>query len=90
MINKHSEDTILFNKELLSELLKHYPLDKHDLLILQIKSMEVFFNQHKEEYINDVGFRKAVDLMLSNILRGSFVGVQLNISSGEEVKEEKQ
>jgi hypothetical protein len=68
------QEVTLFDKDLVEQLLLHYPQDKRELLLFQIKSINVFFDKHKSEYIEDTGFRKAIDLMLTEILSGAFVG----------------
>ena len=84
------QEAVLFNKELIEQLLTHYPEDKQELLLFQIKSIGEFFDKHKSDYVEDLGFRKAVDLMLSEILCGSFIGISLISNDSQEIKEEKQ
>ncbi len=85
MSEEIKKDETLFNQQLSDELLKHYPIEKHELLTIQIKALNDFFNENKEEYVVNQGFRKATDLMLSEVLKGSFIGLDLetNMKDGE-------
>lgn len=72
---------LIFNKELIAELLNHYPEDKHQLLMVQIDVMSNFFQEYSKDYVNDEGFRKAFDLLLSNVLNGTFIGFNPSVEN---------
>jgi hypothetical protein len=84
MMENTQKEALLFNKELIDQLLTHYPEDKHELLLLQIQSIGDFFDKYKIDYVENSGFRKAVDLMISEILSGAFVGFFPNLQQKEE------
>jgi hypothetical protein len=68
-----NEHFSLFDENLINELLHHYPKEKHQLLLIQIGAMSDFFEKNSSEYTTNEGFRKAFDLMLSDVLSGVFL-----------------
>lgn len=63
----------LINEETLKELLEHYPKSHHKLVTNQIKRMESIIEENKDRYSNDLSFRSALDLILSEVIMGSFI-----------------
>lgn len=63
----------LIQDEVLKEILEHYPKEQHKLLTVQIKRMESLIEENKDRYTNDLSFRTAFDLMLNEMIMGSFI-----------------
>lgn len=63
----------LIQEEVLREILEHYPKEQHELLSLQIKRIEALIEKNKDMYSEDLSFRIALDLILNEIIMGSFI-----------------
>lgn len=59
--------------EQLSELLTHFSADVHELLIRQLSLLSALIITHQEAYSQDEGFRRAMDLILVNVMHGKFL-----------------
>ena len=65
----------LISKEILNEVLQHHPEDKHQLLKLQILAIEDTIDKHINRYKYSSDFRDAIDIVLSEILQGKYLGI---------------
>lgn len=63
----------LIQDEVLKEILEHYPKEQHKLLSAQIKRIESLIDENKDRYGSDLSFRTAFDLILNEIIMGSFI-----------------
>lgn len=65
---------MLISEETLNQLLKFYPEDKQKLIKSQMKVLENFIIKNKEEYSNNPEYSKAIDSILTLIMKGELVG----------------
>ena len=65
---------MLISEETLNQLLKFYPEDKQKLIKSQMKVLENFIIKNKEEYSNNPEYGKAIDSILTLIMKGELVG----------------
>ena len=65
---------MLISEETLNQLLKFYPKDKQKLIKSQMKVLENFIIKNREEYSNNQEYSKAIDSILTLIMKGELVG----------------
>jgi hypothetical protein len=68
----------VIDEKMQEEVLKHYPVKEHALLKNQIKHFNSFISTHIMHYQYSQDFRKAVDLMLTDLLSGKLLGRDTN------------
>ena len=65
---------MLISEETLNQLLKFYPEDKQKLIKSQMKVLENFIIKNRKEYSNNPEYSKAIDSILTLIMKGELVG----------------
>lgn len=63
----------LLDDKTLMEIMAHYPEELRRLLNQQINGMINLIIDHRERYLNDGGFRDALDLVLVQVVNGTFL-----------------
>lgn len=63
----------LVTKEMLEEILSHYPQENHQLVKHQITEMEAFIRDNKKLYITDKSYQRALDEIFKGIIEGKFI-----------------
>jgi Tfp pilus assembly ATPase PilU len=56
------------------EILEHFPEQYHEMLQKQVLVIEGMINKHLFEYQYSQDFRKAIDLVLVDVLNGKYLG----------------
>jgi len=64
----------LLDEQTRKQLLEQYPENCHELLLKQLLVLEDTLAQHLDDYQNDSGFRKAIQLTLIDIVQGKYLG----------------
>lgn len=59
--------------KMLQSILSHYPENQHKFLIHQLDKMSSIIVENKQLYLNDKGFKDAMDKMISKIVEGEFL-----------------
>lgn len=62
----------------IQEVINRYPIQKRSLLTNQLSSMSNIMDDNLERYSKDKGFREALDIMIVAILKGEFLGSDIN------------
>lgn len=68
----------IIDEKMQEEVLKHYPEKEHALLKSQIKHINLFITNNILQYQYSQDFRKAVDLILTDLLSGKLLGRDSN------------
>ncbi len=64
---------MLIAKDTLKELLKFYSDEKQEVIEFQLERMEKFILDNKEEYSNNTEYSKAIDSILTLIMKGELI-----------------
>ena len=65
---------MLVSEQTLNELLKFHPEDKKKLIRSQLRTIENFIINNKDEYSRNEEYSKAVDSILTLIMKGELTG----------------
>jgi hypothetical protein len=68
----------IISKEMKDQVISKYPPLYHELLQKQILAIEDTITTYMLNYQHSQDFRKAIDIVLLDILNGKYLGVDIN------------
>lgn len=65
---------MLLDENTKKDLLQKYPEKYHELLLKQILALQDTIEQYQKQYQTNDGFRLAINIMLTDIVQGKYLG----------------
>lgn len=66
----------IIKDKLIAEIAEHLPEESHSLFLDQVNVIQRIIGENEEKYKQDLGFRTAMDIIIKEILMGSFLGLE--------------